>query len=399
MRLVGLVLAGALVSPLGAAAAPDLSARATFSKDVAPIVFAKCASCHRADGIGPMPLTSYTEVRPWVRAIRAAVSSRAMPPWLADGDHGTFANDPRLTANEIETMVRWIDSDAPEGDRRDLPALPILADGWSMGTPDLVITPGPFNVASAPRSVYADLPVPTNFAEDRYISVAEVRIGGPGFTHHANLLLKDGQGTARVASYSPGAGAKSYPPGVAKLLPKGATLDLNMHYNPKGETRVDPGSRVGLIFAAGQVRQIAITAESGTNDLNIPPGDAVYERIGKPFVFTEDSHILSLMPRMNERGKDFRYTLVSPNGESRVLLNIPKWNFGWVLTYVLQEPIAAPKGSRLETVAHWDNSPANKFNPDASARIPFGPEIMNGYFEYTLDAQDLTKQSLRRSGN
>ena len=152
MRLLGLALAGALVSPLGAAAAPDASARATFSKDVAPIVFAKCVSCHRADSIGPMPLTSYAEVRPWVRAIRAAVSSRTMPPWLADGEHTTFANDPRLSAIEIETMVRWIDSDAPEGDRRDLPALPALADGWSMGTPDLVLTPGPFNVASAPRS-------------------------------------------------------------------------------------------------------------------------------------------------------------------------------------------------------------------------------------------------------
>ena len=393
MRLLGFALAGVLVGLSSVATAQDGSRRPTFSKDVAPIVFAKCVSCHRADGIGPMPLTSFAEARPWVRAIRAAVSSRTMPPWLADGERGMFANDARLSTDEVETMVRWIDSEAPEGDRRDLPSLPKLADGWSMGTPDIVLTPGSVNVASAPRSVYADLPVPTNFTEDRYVSVAEVRIGGPGFTHHANLLLKDDEGTARVASYSPGAGAKSYPPGVAKLVPKGATLNLNMHYNPKGETRVDPGSRVGLIFAKGPVRQIAITAESGTNDLNIPAGDANYERIGKPFVFTEDSHILSLMPRMNERGKDFRYTLVYPDGRSRLLLNIPKWNYGWVLTYVLSESIAVPKGSRLETVAHWDNSSGNKFNPDATARIPFGPEIMNGYFEYTLDAQDLTKQT------
>jgi hypothetical protein len=382
---------GVVVALAAAPAARPADTAPTFTKDVAPIVFATRVDCHRAGEIGLMPLTSFAEVRPWARAIRTAVVSKAMPPWLADADHERYANDPSLSAAEIDTIVKWVDSGAAEGNPADIPRLPALAQGWPMGTPDVGLLPGPRQVTPTGRSVYADLSVPTSFPADRYVSAAEIRIGGPGFTHHANLLLKDGRGSARVASYSPGAGAKSYPAGVAKLIPKGATLTLNMHYNPKGEPRTDLGSRIALQFAQGPVRQVAITDESGTNKIDIPPGDANYERIGEPFVFGQDSHILTLMPRMNERGTDFRYTLVLPDGTSRVLLNIPRWNYGWVLTYVLAQPVAAPKGSRLETIAHWDNSAGNKLNPDPTARVPFGPEIMNGYFEYVIDAQDLTR--------
>jgi len=391
LQMMGLGLAAVVVGAVPALAAG--AEKPTFAKDVAPILFEKCVSCHRAGEVGPMPLTSFTEVRPWVRAIRAAVTSRAMPPWLADDKPGKFSNDPRLTAEEIATIANWADQGSPEGQSQDLPQLPALADGWRMGTPDIVYDGGKFDVAAEPRSVYGDLPIKTNFTEDRYIAVAEVRPGNRPYTHHANVLIKDDSGQARVASFSPGAGAKSYPPGVAKLIPKGAELNLDMHYNPGGQPRVDPGTKVGLIFAKGPIRQIAITAQSGTNQLDIPPGDANYERVGRPFEFKEDSHILALIPRMNERGKDFKYTLVYPDGTRKVLLNIPKWNYGWVFSYVLAEPVAAPKGSRLETVAHWDNSAANKLNPDPKARIGFGPEIMNGYFEYVVDAQDLTRST------
>jgi hypothetical protein len=366
----------------------------SFAKDVAPILYEKCVACHRAGEVGPMPLTTYAEARPWARAIKTAVTTRVMPPWLADGEHGAFANDPRLTDDQITTIARWADQGAPEGNPADMPKLPALADGWRMGTPDVVYDGGKYDVAAQPRSVYGDIMIPTTFAEDRYIASAEVRPGNRAYTHHANVLIKDDTaGQARIASYSPGAGAKSYPAGVAKLIPKGATLNLDMHYNPKGEPRVDPGTKIAIQFAKGPIRQIAITAQSGTNQIDIAPGDANYERVGRPFVFAEDSHILTLNPRMNERGKDFRYTLVYPDGTSRVLLNLPKWNYGWVFTYVLSEPVAAPKGSRIETVAHWDNSAANKLNPDPSVRVPFGPEIMNGYFEYVVDRQDLTRST------
>ena len=365
----------------------------TFSKDVAPILFANCATCHRTGEIGPMPLTSFAEARPWARAIRQAVTARAMPPWGADPAVGHFANDPRLSQKDVDTIAAWADGGAPEGNPRDLPALPAFAAGWQIGTPDVVLTSAPFDVLPTGRSVYNDAKLPTDFGGDRFVREAEVRLGAPSITHHANAYVQEPGGRARVASYSPGTGGKAYPPGVAKLIPAGTTLILNMHYNPNGQRGHDPGTRVGLKFASGPIRQVAITDDSSNNAIDIPPGEANYELAGKPFEFGEDSHLLTFTPRMNERGKDITYTLVRPDGSRQVLLRVPAFNYAWVHTYVLTAPVAAPKGSRLETLAHFDNSAANRNNPDPTARVRFGPEILNAYFEYTLDAQDLTRSS------
>jgi hypothetical protein len=147
-----------------------------------------------------------------------------------------------------------------------------------------------------------------------------------------------------------------------KLIPKGAAINLNMHYNPNGVAASDGDTKIGFKFATGPIEKVAITAMSGTRALDIPPGDPNYEAKGTPFVFKEDGHIISLLPRMNERGKDYMYTLVYPDGTSR----------------------------RIETIAHYDNSAANKRNPDPKRRVPYGPEIMNGYFDYTVDAQRIT---------
>ena len=384
-----------VVAAAGAVSTRTTEARqpppATFSADVAPILYRHCVACHRDGEMAPMPLTSFREVRPWARAIRSAVIAMDMPPWGATSDAGAIANDQRLNVREIATIVRWVDAGAPEGDSRALPPLPSADSRWKMGTPDLVLSMAePFEIAAEPRSVYGDFPLRTSFAEDKYIRAAEVQPGNRGVTHHANVYVNDDSGNHRIASFSPGTGAKSYPPGVAKLLPAGAVLNLDMHYNPKGRASRDPGTSVALQFASEPVRQIAITAQSGSNAIDIPPGEAHYQLVGKPFVFAEDSHILSFTPRMNERGKRFYYYLVTPDGGRTMLLNVYKWRHDWVFTYVLDEPVAAPKGSRIETHAVWDNSAANKANPDPTARIKFGPEIMNGYFEYVLDGQDLS---------
>ncbi len=386
--------AGLPAVPAHAQSAPAAPA-VTFTEHVAPILFARCISCHRTGEMGPMSLATFAETRPWARAIRTAVLSRAMPPWGADPHVGAFANDPRLSDADVSTIVRWADGGAAEGPATQLPALPPRVEGWTMGTPDLVLTMQPFDIPPSNTSVIRDLPLSKTFDHDTLVQAAEVRPGVRAITHHANVLVPEGDGTNRVASFSPGEGGKRYPAGVAKLIPKGTPVALNMHYNPRGQASRDPGTIVGLQFATGPVRQIAYTAEAGTHTLDIPPGAANFAVVGQPFVFEEDTHILSLMPRMNERGKDFSYTLMLPDGTSRVLLSVPAWNIDWVFTYTLKEPVAAPKGSRLETLAHFDNSAGNKANPDPTARVKYGPEIMNGYFEYTRDAQDLTTSAIR----
>jgi hypothetical protein len=166
-----------------------------------------------------------------------------------------------------------------------------------------------------------------------------------------------------------------------------------VHYTTNGEPGKDRSS-VGLIFSKVPVEKRVITAGATQSNFEIPPGAPNHE-VKSEFVFKEDSHIDSLHPHMHMRGKDFKYTLVYPDGTSKVLLSVPKWDFGWQLTYVFKEEVFAPKGSKLVCVAHYDNSVNNKFNPDPKATVRWGDqtweEMMIGYVDYTLDKQDLRK--------
>jgi len=342
-----------------------------------------------------MPLTSYEEVRPFAELIAQYTASRVMPPWGANPEVGQFANDPSLSAEAIATLSQWAAAGAPEGDAQQTPALPQFKEGWRMSEPDVVlVNPEAFAVEPTARSIYQNAMISTGFSEDTFIKGAEVRPALQGFTHHANVYATLGDEEHRIAGYTPGGAIRTYPEGVAKLIPAGSELRLNIHYNPKGMSHVDPGTSFAFAFAQEPVRQIAYTAQSSNRDIDIPPGEANYQLLGREFEFTEDSHLISFMPRMNERGKSIRYVLVKPDGSEETVLDVPQFHYGWIFTYELAEPVAAPAGSRLYTIAQWDNSAANPHNPDPTAQVGFGPEILNAYFEYTLDAQDLTRGQL-----
>jgi hypothetical protein len=170
-------------------------------------------------------------------------------------------------------------------------------------------------------------------------------------------------------------------------------LIFQIHYTTNGAPGKDRTS-VGLIFAKEPVQKRVITAGATQAGFAIPPGADNHEVVSE-MVFKEDSHIDSLHPHMHVRGKDFKYTLVYPDGTSKVILSVPRYDFAWQLTYVLKEELAAPKGSKLVSIAHYDNSPKNKFNPDPTATVRWGDqtweEMMIGYVDYTLDKQDLRK--------
>lgn len=388
---ITLVVVFALIVSTADRPAAGVAAAPTFTKDVAPILYKNCASCHRPGESAPMSLLTFNDARPWAKSIRQKVVNREMPPWGADRGHGEFANDPSLSEQAIRTITEWVDGGAVEGVAADLPTPPVFPDSWKIGTPDVVIgMPSTYAIPENGPRILQDFPIATKFDEDKYIEVAEVIPGRRSHTHHAIVSVNDGTGSSRIASYLPGGPTSSLPRGVVKLIPKGAAINLNMHYNPNGVAASDGETKIGFKFATGTIEKVAITAMSGTRALDIPPGDPNYEARGNPFVFKEDSHIISLLPRMNERGKDYMYTLVYPDGTSRILLKVSRFDDGWQPAYLLKAPIAAPKGSRIETIAHYDNSAANKRNPDPSRRVPYGPEIMNGYFDYTVDAQRIT---------
>ena len=431
-RTFGLSVLGA-VAALGiflAFNAPSTTSAAavTYSKDVAPIIQKNCQTCHRPGEVAPMSFMNYKEVRPWARSIREKVVSREMPPWFADPQHTEFSNDCRLSQKEIDTIIAWVEGGAPEGDAKLTPPNPAYTEGWQIGKPDVVLPmTTDFNIPAEGSIPYKYFAVPTNFTEDKYVQLAEIRQGDRAHVHHIIISVRypgssplpeageislearrpQGAGApaaggparsvedsdGRLVGWAPGEAPLVLRPGQAKLIRKGSVLVFQVHYTTNGEPGKDRSS-VGLIFSKAPVEKRVITAAASARNLVIPPGDPHYESKGS-FEFKEDSHIDSLHPHMHVRGKDFKYTLVYPDGTSKVLLAVPRYNFAWQLTYVFKEEVAAPKGSRLDVVAHHDNSIKNKFNPDPTKTVYWGDqtwdEMMIGYLDYTIDKQDLRK--------
>jgi hypothetical protein len=418
LALGALALATLAVSGLRTGSA----AVVTYSKDVAPIIQKNCMACHRPGEVAPMSFMNYKEVRPWARSIREKVVTRVMPPWFADPQHGHFSNDARLSQKDIDTIVAWVEGGSVEGDPKAMPPNPKFTTGWQIGQPDAVLPMTvEFEIPANGEIPYKYFAVPTNFTEDKYVQFAEIRQGDRAHLHHVIVsVIYPGNGPlpaagevspgalgaarrstgdrpadsdGRLIGWAPGEAPLELRPGQAKLIRKGSVLIFQAHYVTNGEPGKDRTS-VGLIFSKTPVEKRVITAGASQSNFAIPPGASNHE-VTSEFTFKEDSHIDSLHPHMHVRGKDFKYTLIYPDGTSKVLLWVPRYDFGWQLTYVLKEEIFAPKGSKLVCVAHYDNSINNKFNPDPKATVTWGDqtweEMMIGYLDYTLDKQDLRK--------
>ena len=290
----------------------------SFTKDVAPIVFNKCATCHRAGEAVPMSLTSFQEVRPWAKAIREQVAERSMPPWHADAASSLkFRNDRRLSQKEIDTVVAWVDGGSPKGDDADLPALPKFARGWSWGEPDLIIPmPVEFEVPAEGELPMQNFYVAVPFKEDRWIEAVELRPGNPAVVHHsiANVTrlpegskivngravkaelntsdasrtggLREGTevfqsqdsfartGAFKLIGQAPGKGFERHHEGTAKRISPGMYFQFNMHYQPSGRPEKDR-SMLGLWFAKGPVTHEVLT--KGVTDTVLVGGKDIGE--------------------------------------------------------------------------------------------------------------------------
>jgi hypothetical protein len=380
------------VSASGPAPAP------TFTKDVAPILHKRCIECHRAGEIAPMSLISYKEVRPWSKSIKQRVVERSMPPWSADPHHGKFSNDPTLSKQEIDTIVAWVDAGSPKGDDKDLPAVPKFTQGWTIGEPDLVLTMKDEQTIPADGTIpYLYFTIPTGLTEDKWVQAMEIRPGNRGVVHHVIAFTTPPggsandarQGRGHLGGITPNKTGIVFSPGTARLLKAGSNIVFQMHYTTNGESSKDRTS-IGLKFAKEPPTKALNTGNAANSRFVIPAGDPNHE-VKSSTTFKEDVHLTSFMPHMHFRGKDFKYTAVYPDGREEVLLNVPKYDFNWQLNYVLAEPKALPKGTRLDCVAHFDNSTRNKYNPDPTKEVRWGDqtweEMMIGWFVYTKDAE------------
>ena len=409
-RLFALASLGCLVVAVAGSnsASGSGSAPVTFSKDIAPIFYNSCVGCHRSGEIAPMSLTTYKEVRPWAKAIREKVASRQMPPWHPDPQYGKWENDLRLSQKQVDAVVAWVDSGAAEGNPKDLPPMPKFASGWQIGEPDMIFQmPTEFTVPAEGAVPYQHFTVPTNFKEDRYVQALEARAGNLSVVHHIVMYARDpadttgrGRGQTRnfniadgiLGALSPGQTPFIAKPGQAKLIKAGSNLVFQMHYTPNGKESKDR-SIVGLIFAKAPVDKIVNSKAAFDVRFAIPANADNYE-VKAIYEFEEDSHIVSMMPHMHVRGKDIIYRAIYPDGRSEILLSVPKYNFNWQVYYYPAKPLAAPKGTRIEAVAHYDNSTKNPLNPEPGKVVRFGEqtwdEMMNAFFDFTIDKQKLS---------
>ncbi len=419
---------------LASTLASDGKKPATFTKDVAPILFRNCVACHRPGDIAPMSLVSYKEVRPWARSIKEKVLTREMPPWSADPDHGEFSNDPSLSQRDIDTIAAWVDQGAKEGDERDLPPQPQFVDLSEIGKPDLVLSmTKAWESAADGLDENLEFTVPTGFTEDRWVQAVEFRPGNKRVVHHAAVLIQTpemmsalptsgadtlfhAEGTNRrvrddvrvvddgcsaangggggsnarfaLTVYGPGRNADIWTEGAAKLIPAGSNLVFQMHYSKiTGKPEKDRSS-VALVFARKPVEKMVVSLDIMNFYFRIPAG-AENHQVTACSTFTRDAQIISFMPHMHVRGKDMKYEAIYQDGRREVLLNVPRYNFYWQTLYKLKQPISIPRGTRIAVTAHFDNSTRNKYNPDARQSVRFGDsttdEMLAGFVDYIVE--------------
>ncbi len=428
----------------------------TFNKDVAPVLYKHCATCHRPNDIAPMVLLTYKQARPWASAIREAVLTKRMPPWHADPKYGDFANDARLNEDEIRTLKEWAETGAKEGDPTDLPPAPKFSDEWRLGKPDLIFSiPEERIVKAGERDYNIGIAVPTNLKEDIWVQGVELRPGNRKVVHHAHVFIEmpdapkskttapaqenpfpeldrkkiffnDGQTHVKLdapvindgcshpaggdfpntshsgesgilASYLPGREPDHWPAGFGRRVPAGAILKFQIHYSSTtGKDETDRTS-VGLILSKEPPQQLVQRLDVHNHFFKIPAG-APNQEVTACYSFDRDVELLTYTPHMHYRGKDMKFETEHPDGTFETLLWVPKYDFEWQTTYRLTHPLNIPKGTRLRITAHFDNSANNPKNPDPARVIRWGEpsneEMMDGWFEYLVpNNKNLTRAS------
>jgi peroxiredoxin len=376
---------------LGREARKTPSGDITYHKHVAPILNQRCVSCHRDGEIAPFPLGRFEDLQGWGPTIAEVVSNRRMPPWNANPEFGHFRNDARLTDVERTTLLTWIENGMPAGDPADSPPPTRFTNGWRIPEPDKVIAirETPVDIPAEGTIAYQYFEVDPGFSEDKYVYAAEARPDNRAVVHHIIAFIKapgddDFRRRGILVGYAPGSLAMHYTGGLVKQIPAGSKLVFEMHYTANGSPQKDR-SYIGLKFLdKSQVTKIVQNGAVMTHQFEIPP-HAANHPVRKEQTIPRDALLLSLTPHMHVRGKSFRYEATYPDGRREVLLDVPRYDFNWQLSYAFAEPKRLPRGTRLTCEAVYDNSADNLANPDPTKPVRWGDqsweEMMIGFFD------------------
>lgn len=372
-------------APLPAAPDPPV----TFNRDIAPIIFQSCSTCHRPGEAAPFALLNYLDVKKHARQIADVTRARTMPPWLPEPQALKFADDLRLPATQIDLIQKWVAQGAVEGNPADLPPSPKFVEGWRLGEPDLILTAEkPLVLPPQGTDTYWNFIFRLPIAQTRWLKAIEIRPGDKRYVHHANILV-DREGSLRQRETTPGAGfggmeirieSQTFDPdshllfwkpgtvpyvepeGMALRLDKGTDLVLNTHLQPSGKPEVIQPS-LGLYFTSQAATKLPMLLQL-ENDakLDIAPGEKDF-RVTDEFTLPVDVDLLAIYPHAHYLGKDIQAFVTLPGGARQTLIHIPHWNLSWQAVYRYSMPVRLPKGSTVTLQYVYDNSTDNPLNP------------------------------------
>ncbi|MEP7310318.1 MAG: tetratricopeptide repeat protein [Acidobacteriota bacterium] len=390
----------------------------TFNKDIAPILFEHCGSCHRLgepvnasgaprsdsklDGTSdqwciagaPFNLIEYRDAQAHARQIAAATRKRTMPPFLPEPGYGAFANERRLRPEQIDMIERWVDAGAPEGDPADKPPTPHWPKGWQLGEPDVIVTmPQPYTLPAVGPDVFRNFVMPLPLPSTRYVRAMEFRTDNPRVLHHASVGV-DRTRTSRtldradrepgfavmpedevrnVYGWSPGKAPFMGPAGSAWSLEAGSDLVAQLHMLPSGKPeRIQPS--IGLFFTDTPPTHVPLVITLQSKTIDIPAGEQHYT-VEDTYLLPSDIDVLSVYPHAHYLATDMKGTATLPDGTITWLFWIKAWDFNWQDTYRYASPLFLPKGTTLTMRFTYDNSNGNPRNPNHPPRqIQWGPQ-------------------------
>jgi tetratricopeptide (TPR) repeat protein len=362
----------------------------TFNRDIAPIIFNACSTCHHPGEAGPFPLLTYSDVKKHAHQIADVTQARTMPPWLPDPQPLRFADELRLPNSQIDLIQRWAAQGAAEGDPADLPPQPKFTKGWRLGIPDLILTaPKPLTLPPEGTDTYWNFIFRLPIEQTRWMKAIEIHPGDKRYVHHANILV-DRNASSRQREAEPGAGFGGMeiriesqgfdpdshllfwkpgtvpylePDGMALRLDKGTDLILNTHMQPSGKPEVIQPT-IGLYFTPQPATKLPMLIQlEDDSKLDIPPGQKDF-LVSDQFTLPVDVDLLAIYPHAHYLGKDIQASATLPDGTKKSLIHIPLWNLSWQAVYRYAEPVFLPKGTTVALRYVYDNSADNPLNPN-----------------------------------
>jgi Flp pilus assembly protein TadD len=406
-RLAAAAICVAAIAPTTLAAGADAQhVPVTFTKDVAPILFNACVSCHRPDGAAPFPLLTYEQAKSRAPAIAAATRGRIMPPWKPEPGHGEFLDERRLTADEIGTLARWLEDGLIEGDPAQLPPSPTWNGHWQLGTPDLVIETAPYTLRASTDDVYRNFVLPIEISGTRYIRAWEF-LPGSNAVHHATLEFDPTRSSRRLDAQDPEPGYEGLvphsamspdgyflgwlpgltsnvaPDGMAWPLGAGADLIMMLHLKPSGRTEtIQP--KLGLYFSDAAPRLQPTLIRMTRQHMDIPPGERRY-LVTSSFPLDVDVDLYTIQPHAHLLATDVKSYATLPDGTRRWLIDIRNWDFNWQGVFRYARPQFLPAGTTITFEFTYDNSAANPRNPHhPPRRVTYGQHTADEMAELWL---------------